>query len=340
MHPVTDTLDLSHHDRTTLTVIAVRKPKSVDRPVTFPPCSKASGSTVFAIMHNIAPPQRPSIAPTTFCTTGSSVLPGGKIAAPSSAPKPVRSVMDPHMSRITRRRMPCKRIVLADDIASGKFARKTPTTNATSWAWVAVFARIPMTRLSGTPSMRIPIHIMIAVCKPWLLPCSMPPFTASAVARSPAPSRRSGRSDSAVSSPPGPAKRPAMSDSSLAPPPSSASGSAGLGWSRACGGVACRTQPSSSSAAHPNFAGPAAPSGGSRSTATAKAFSSSPERAPPVALATSACLNRSSRSVSLSMSLRGTISTVVRSTAVAVTGTAWPKTRCSVPSNSLAPTTW
>mmetsp|Transcript_89204 Transcript_89204/g.257170 ORF Transcript_89204/g.257170 Transcript_89204/m.257170 type:complete len:240 (+) Transcript_89204:166-885(+) len=171
-----------------LTEMATKKPKRVDRPVTFPPCSKASGNTVFAIMQSIAPPHKPSMPAMSFITNGSSLLPGGKIDAPTAAPMPVMIAMEAHMAKMTLLRMPCKRIVPAEDIASGKLARKTPTTKASNVPRVAVLTKMPMTTLSGTPSIKIPSQIVKAACTPrppwppwppWpCSPCS-PPFSPS-----------------------------------------------------------------------------------------------------------------------------------------------------------------
>mmetsp|Transcript_8493 Transcript_8493/g.18045 ORF Transcript_8493/g.18045 Transcript_8493/m.18045 type:complete len:218 (+) Transcript_8493:179-832(+) len=152
-------------------------------------------------MQSMAPPQRPSMQAMIFCTAGSSALPGGKICAPTKAPMPVITVIEDHIGMITLFRIPCKSIVPAEDIASGKFARKTPTTKATSVPRVAVFTRIPMTMLSGTASMSIPSHIIIAACTPRLSPwpwaaseLASTPFPAAAAAAASALARRSERS--------------------------------------------------------------------------------------------------------------------------------------------------
>mmetsp|Transcript_16468 Transcript_16468/g.47011 ORF Transcript_16468/g.47011 Transcript_16468/m.47011 type:complete len:351 (+) Transcript_16468:312-1364(+) len=326
------------------------KPSRVERPVTLPPCSKASGRTVFAIMHSIAPPQRPSMEAITLTTVGSSWLPGGKMMAPKQAPKPVITVMEAHIIKMTPRRMPCSRIVPAEDIASGKLARKTPTTKARRVPWDAVFTRIPMTKLSGTPSMRMPSQIMIAACTPLPPSCPWPSLPSAAAVAAFSLARRSGRSLSAARSTSLPPSRPPSSSPSrcrscasssvkgseavAAPPPAPAS-SASFPSCEAAAEV-CLCHPRSSSAAQPKREGPTVPSGGSSGTGTHVSAAAASPTDKPGALATSACRKRSSFSQSLSMSLRCTISTVVRSRAVAVAGAAWPSTRCSVPSSPFA----
>ena len=49
-----------------------------------------------------------------------------------------------------------------DDIASGRLARKTPTTKVMSEGMSPALARIPSTKDSGMPSSPMPSQIMIA----------------------------------------------------------------------------------------------------------------------------------------------------------------------------------
>mmetsp|Transcript_40851 Transcript_40851/g.121097 ORF Transcript_40851/g.121097 Transcript_40851/m.121097 type:complete len:424 (+) Transcript_40851:249-1520(+) len=250
-------------------------------------------------------------------------------------------------------------IVPADDMASGMFATKTPTTKASRVLKVEVFTRMPMTRLSGTLSMRMPSQIMMAACAPredpwpsWS-PCEEPLSESCLLSlRALALAMRSGRSCS--SSPrrmpvptssstfayfgalcPGLASCAATSLASLASaaPPGEACAAPACGGSLSCACV-LRCQPRSSSCETPNFSGAMQPSGGCETRAARSACGSA-----RIELAIRACRRRSSRSQSLSMSSRWTIRTVVGSSATAVARAFDPYMRCSVPSSPLGPTT-
>mmetsp|Transcript_120960 Transcript_120960/g.342200 ORF Transcript_120960/g.342200 Transcript_120960/m.342200 type:complete len:307 (+) Transcript_120960:84-1004(+) len=305
----------------TLMAMANKKPRSAERPVTLPPCSKASGNTVLAIMQSIAPPQSPSILAMTFATTGSSALPGGNTSAPTYAPMAVVKVMDAHMVRMDIFLMPCAYIVPADDMASGKFARKTPQTKVRRVLLVAVFTRIPMTTLSGILSMRMPNQIIIAACTPrpwpewpWTSSCPSPPFAALAF------SIRSGRSwvakkSSLNGSSPTSSSKSSSQDGSdeaqdvpfplplggVGAPDGGASTSTVIGvWpcpSLTTSFVVLLRQPNSAKAP-PNFDGADMPSGGTKSTGRPLSW------APTLPLWSTACRKRLSCSQSLSMSPR------------------------------------
>mmetsp|Transcript_98897 Transcript_98897/g.268593 ORF Transcript_98897/g.268593 Transcript_98897/m.268593 type:complete len:304 (-) Transcript_98897:411-1322(-) len=265
---------------------------------------------------------------------GSSSLPGGKAMDPTIAPMPVKTVMEDHIGRMISLRIPCCFMTPAEDIASGKLARNTPTTKASNWPMDAVFTRMPMTTLSGTASIKMPSQIISAACllpPSWAWPPSLPP-PGCAVAWWLA--HRSGSAWPVGSD----RKASSSGSSSEASSASRATGASALRgtWAEAApvqaGGASVRSQPNSSSnAPRPSFVGGAAPSGGSSSRVGAWALG---------ALATSACRNRSSRSQSLSTSPRWMTSTVVRSSATAVAVTARACTRCSVPRSPFARTTW
>mmetsp|Transcript_41313 Transcript_41313/g.93455 ORF Transcript_41313/g.93455 Transcript_41313/m.93455 type:complete len:380 (-) Transcript_41313:1234-2373(-) len=152
------------------TAIADINPIRHDRPTTFPPCSKASGRAVLAIIVNMAPPHSPSIPTWMRMLLRFSPEPGGKVRAPKAAPKPVPTKMVPHIARMVTVFTPQAFIVPDEDMASGKLAKNTPITKVSNELLSAPLDRIPSTKLSGIPSMRMPSQIMMAaVLPPWWL---------------------------------------------------------------------------------------------------------------------------------------------------------------------------
>mmetsp|Transcript_23801 Transcript_23801/g.65801 ORF Transcript_23801/g.65801 Transcript_23801/m.65801 type:complete len:239 (+) Transcript_23801:190-906(+) len=159
-----------------LTVSAQRKPARHERPTMSPPCSKASGNIVWAIMVSIAPAARPSTPETMNSVEGSSLEPGGKSKAPMDAPKAVRNVMVHHMRRMFLTWIPCAFMLPEELMLSGRLLRKTPITKGSAASAdeecelpvaADLLIRMPMTSDSGIASIRMPSHTMIAA---WALP--------------------------------------------------------------------------------------------------------------------------------------------------------------------------
>mmetsp|Transcript_107233 Transcript_107233/g.277478 ORF Transcript_107233/g.277478 Transcript_107233/m.277478 type:complete len:340 (+) Transcript_107233:226-1245(+) len=176
---------------------AQRKPARHESPTTSPPCSKASGIIVWAIMVSIAPAAKPSTATIVSAASlveAESAAPGGKSTAPSADPAAVRAVVASHISKMLRTFMPCAFMLPDELIASGKLLMKTPITKGNAAAaalldWSAsspptalLLMMMPITKDSGTASIRIPSQTITALClaalltKWWLWPwpCEWP----------------------------------------------------------------------------------------------------------------------------------------------------------------------
>mmetsp|Transcript_4966 Transcript_4966/g.14067 ORF Transcript_4966/g.14067 Transcript_4966/m.14067 type:complete len:476 (+) Transcript_4966:837-2264(+) len=142
-----------------------------------PPCSNASGIMVWAIIVSIAPAARPSTPAMAVSTWSSPLDPGGKSSAPRPAPTAVTTVVAAHIRRILGRLTPWASMLPEELMLSGRLLMKTPMTkgsavaadcrNPRSPSSALLLIRIPMTKDSGTASMRMPSHTMIAA---WALP--------------------------------------------------------------------------------------------------------------------------------------------------------------------------
>mmetsp|Transcript_45338 Transcript_45338/g.96867 ORF Transcript_45338/g.96867 Transcript_45338/m.96867 type:complete len:258 (+) Transcript_45338:201-974(+) len=124
-------------------------------------------------MVSMAPAASPSTEQTAISEEVSLREPGGKTIAPKAAPIAVRIVMLSHMSMMVLNRMPWAFMLPEELMLSGKLLMKTPMTKGNAAAAArserpsgspaaAWFIRIPITKDSGTPSMRMPNQIMIA----------------------------------------------------------------------------------------------------------------------------------------------------------------------------------
>ncbi len=82
--------------------------------------------------------------------------------APSPAPRPVPTKMADHMPMMTLGFMLYCFMIAAEDMASGRLARKTPTVKVISEETLPAFARMPSTKDSGMASRPIPSQIIIA----------------------------------------------------------------------------------------------------------------------------------------------------------------------------------
>mmetsp|Transcript_44456 Transcript_44456/g.139364 ORF Transcript_44456/g.139364 Transcript_44456/m.139364 type:complete len:393 (+) Transcript_44456:371-1549(+) len=118
-------------------------------------------------MVSIAPAARPSTPDTMISVTGSSLEPGGKRSAPMTAPTAVRKVIVHHISKIFLTWIPWAFMLPEELMLSGRLLRKTPMTKgSTASAEAFLLMRMPMTKDSGTASMRIPSQTMIAALAP------------------------------------------------------------------------------------------------------------------------------------------------------------------------------
>ena len=82
--------------------------------------------------------------------------------APSPAPSPVPRKMAVHMPMMTLDFMLYDFMIAAEDMASGRLARKTPTVKVMSEETLPAFARMPSTKDSGMASSPMPSQIIIA----------------------------------------------------------------------------------------------------------------------------------------------------------------------------------
>mmetsp|Transcript_68094 Transcript_68094/g.175543 ORF Transcript_68094/g.175543 Transcript_68094/m.175543 type:complete len:341 (-) Transcript_68094:258-1280(-) len=104
---------------------------------------------------------------------GSSMASRGKMTAPTPAPNVVITTMENHIRRIVLTRIPWAFMLPEALMLSGKLLRKTPTTKGSAAAAAEPLCsppdrltRMPMTRDSGTASMRMPSHTISAACFP------------------------------------------------------------------------------------------------------------------------------------------------------------------------------
>mmetsp|Transcript_24789 Transcript_24789/g.49545 ORF Transcript_24789/g.49545 Transcript_24789/m.49545 type:complete len:241 (+) Transcript_24789:377-1099(+) len=160
-----------------------RKPRRVSSPAKSPPDSNASGSIAVDMQAIMEPPARPSDATARMPTEegklqtvspSSFVLHSpGKIRAVKNAMTPVPRKRADHMHMIFAAESPLRNMMLADDIASGKLARKTAMMKAIES--LPSDCMNPMSMDSGIPSMRIPSQMLNATLLGGFPSASSPP---------------------------------------------------------------------------------------------------------------------------------------------------------------------
>mmetsp|Transcript_55478 Transcript_55478/g.126067 ORF Transcript_55478/g.126067 Transcript_55478/m.126067 type:complete len:230 (+) Transcript_55478:403-1092(+) len=151
--------------KVSLTKRDAKKPSRVERPAQSPPSSYDSGSIAVLMQAIMEPPANPSEAlAMMFTVAGNSHTFGafssplwqwpGKMSAVKKATAPVPMKSADHMDKIFHTGSPLRNMSADDDIASGKFARKTATMNA--MLSVPSLCMNPISIDSGTPSIRMP----------------------------------------------------------------------------------------------------------------------------------------------------------------------------------------